>query len=192
MLLIEEKDSFDFKSMQRMLARTFHDVHQRDTREESLGSNRKRSFGAFSEQESCSKRGRVDVVTAPHFDESQEQDEGDDFIKKEYPFAQKKHLNGDFFYTFSEMKASYDRVLDFCFDRKGEIFQDKARSGKLEFHSTFKLHSFGPFLEIRFCILMHPLTDDVLCATTFLSGDYLQYRRTINDLMTYMTDSEEP
>ena len=185
------EDAFDFKSMQRIMSRIFHQTTPVYERE----STNKRSFSHLSDEEPFKKQAKVkfsDSVTTitPCFiedDEYQHNESIDDFIKTEYPFAQKKHLKGDYLYTFCEMRLSYDRVMDFCIDRNAEIFNEQASFGKLEFISKFKLHSCSPSVDIVFCILLHPTTDHVLCASTYIAGDYLQYRKVLQDLTKYIT-----
>ena len=181
---MQERDTFDFKSMQSVLTMTFEDVSARDAvvlEENVQNSKKKRSLESEESCRFCKKQGKVGVMNYVI----------DDFIKTEYPFAQRQDLNGDFFYTDRDMQTSFDRVKAFCRNMCGTVSADNSFHGRLECRFKFQLIRFAQCLEVQFCIFLHPANERVMCAPAFVSGNVLQYKMLIDDLKRFFITTKD-
>ena len=178
---MQKRDVFDFESMQSVLTMTFQDAVILE--EKKQNSNKKRSSDDLPLENCrfCNKKGKMGVMNY----------EIDEFIKKEYPFAQRQDLKGDFFYTDRDMQTSFDRLKAFCSDMYGTVTVDNSLHGKLECRFKFQLIPFAQCLEVHFCVFLHPLNERVMCVPAFVSGNFLQYKMLIDDLKRFFIVTQD-
>ena len=185
-VLMQERDAFDFESMQNVLTMTFQDVYARGpvVSEDNVKNSKKKRSSDDVAQESCrfcNKKGKMGFMNY----------EIDEFIKKEYPFAQRQDLKGDFFYIDRDMQTSFDRVKAFCSDMYGTVTVDNSLLGKLECRFKFELIQFAQCLEVHFCVFLHPSNERVMCVPAFVSGNFLQYKMLIDDLKRFFIVTQD-